>query len=68
MKTCGGLKVHLHSVLNSALDEGEWSASRPVRFTSREITPVLTGWVKSPGGDTTRLELINVIKYVDLGK
>jgi hypothetical protein len=30
--------------LTSALDEGEWSASRSGRFTSREIAPD-TNWV-----------------------
>jgi hypothetical protein len=37
----------IHS-LTSALDGGEWSASRPGRFTSRERTPVthcIGGWV-----------------------
>jgi hypothetical protein len=34
--------------LNSALDRGEWSASHPGRFTSRERAPrtqLLGGWV-----------------------
>jgi hypothetical protein len=34
--------------LASALDEGEWLASRPVRFTAREGAPVtdwIGGWV-----------------------
>jgi hypothetical protein len=34
--------------LNSALDGGEWSASRPVRFTFRERAPGthwIGGWV-----------------------
>jgi hypothetical protein len=34
MKTCRRMKVHLHS--NLALRTGEWSASRPVRFTPWE--------------------------------
>jgi hypothetical protein len=29
----------LHAFLNSALDEGEWSASRPSRFTPKETAP-----------------------------
>jgi hypothetical protein len=29
MKAYGGVKVHLHAFLTSALDGGEWSASRP---------------------------------------
>jgi hypothetical protein len=33
MKAHGGVEVEIHSFLPSALDEGEWSASRPVRIT-----------------------------------
>jgi hypothetical protein len=33
MKGVGGVEVQLHSFLTSALDGGEWSASRPYRFT-----------------------------------
>jgi hypothetical protein len=29
MKACGGLELQLHSFLASAVDGGEWSASRP---------------------------------------
>jgi hypothetical protein len=36
-----GKQVHLHSFLMSALDRGEWSASRPRRFTQAEEPPVL---------------------------
>jgi hypothetical protein len=32
MKTCEGVGAELHKFLNSALDGGEWSASRPGRF------------------------------------
>jgi hypothetical protein len=38
----------LHVFLTSALDGGEWSDSRPVRFTSRERasgTHWIGGWV-----------------------
>ena len=31
-----GVEAQLHSFLTSALDGGEWSASRPGRFTFRE--------------------------------
>jgi hypothetical protein len=37
MKTYGGEVVYLHA-LTSALDGGEWSATRPGRFTPGEIT------------------------------
>jgi hypothetical protein len=35
----GGVEVYLHAFLTSALDGGEWSDSRPSRFTSRERSP-----------------------------
>jgi len=51
MKTYWGVKVLLHAPLNSALDGGEWSVSRPGRFTPRERDPGTHwkgGWV-GPG-------------------
>jgi hypothetical protein len=33
MKIYEGVEVQLHSFLNSALDGGNWSASRPGRYT-----------------------------------
>ena len=39
MHTDGLLEVHLHSCLTSVLEEGDCSASSPVRFTSGERTP-----------------------------
>jgi hypothetical protein len=39
MKTNGGVEVYRHAFLTFALDGGEWSASRPGRFTPREIFP-----------------------------
>jgi hypothetical protein len=33
MKVYGEVKAYLHSLLISALDGGEWSVSRPRRFT-----------------------------------
>jgi hypothetical protein len=43
MKTYGVVEVQLHSFLTLALDGGEWSASRPCRFTYGERAPA--GWV-----------------------
>jgi hypothetical protein len=36
METYGVVEVQLHAFLTSALDESEWSASSPGRFTSAE--------------------------------
>jgi hypothetical protein len=49
-KTYGEVEVHLQVFLTSALDGGEWSASRPGRFTTRENVPSIHwtgGWVYS---------------------
>jgi hypothetical protein len=48
MKAYGGLDVLIHIFLTSALFGGEWSASRPVRFTAGERAPStqwIGGWV-----------------------
>jgi hypothetical protein len=39
MKVHWGVEVQLHQFLTSALDGGEWSASRPGRFSLRERNP-----------------------------
>jgi hypothetical protein len=44
MKTYGGGEVYLLAFLTSALDDGEWSASRPDRFIPDEGVPV-THWI-----------------------
>jgi hypothetical protein len=47
MKTYWGMEVELHAFFTSALDGGEWSASRPGRFTPTERAPgthLLGGW------------------------
>jgi len=36
MKMQWGVEVQLHAFLSSAIDGGEWSASRPGRFTPRK--------------------------------
>jgi hypothetical protein len=33
MKEYGGVKIYIHAFLTSALDRGEWSATRACRFT-----------------------------------
>jgi hypothetical protein len=48
MKTYCGVEVYFNAFLTSALDGGEWSASCPGRFTSRERDPGthrIGGWV-----------------------
>jgi hypothetical protein len=44
MKAYGGVGVYIHIFLTSALAGGEWSASRPCRFTSGERAPG-THWI-----------------------
>jgi hypothetical protein len=44
MKTYGGVDVYIHIFLASALVGGEWSASRPGRFTPGERAPG-THWI-----------------------
>jgi hypothetical protein len=51
MKAYGGVDVQIHVFLTSAPVEGEWSASRPCRFTTTERAPGshwTEGWV-NPG-------------------
>jgi hypothetical protein len=53
MKAYGGVDVQIHIFLNSALAGGEWSASRPGRFTPGERAPGTHwtgGWVDSRTG------------------
>jgi hypothetical protein len=44
MKKCGEVEIQLHLFLILAPDGGEWSASRPVRFTPGEWAPG-THWI-----------------------
>jgi len=39
LKTYWGVEIELHALLNWALDRGEWSASRPSRFTPAVRAP-----------------------------
>jgi hypothetical protein len=52
MKTHWGVEVWLHAFYISALDEDEWSASRPGRLTHRWRAPVSigqeAGWASEP--------------------
>jgi hypothetical protein len=48
MKAYGGVDVEIHINLTSALAGGEWSASRPCRFTLG--THWIGGWVDPIAG------------------
>jgi hypothetical protein len=53
MKAHGRVDVYVHVFLASSLVEGEWSASRPVRFTPGERAPCthwIGGWVDPTAG------------------
>jgi hypothetical protein len=53
MKAYGGMDVQIHIFLTSVLAGGEWSASRPGRFTPVEIAPDthwIGGWVNPRAG------------------
>jgi hypothetical protein len=59
MKACGEVDVWIHIFLTTALVGGEWSASRPCRFTHKERaagTYWIGGWVGP------RVDLDNVEK------
>jgi hypothetical protein len=57
MKTYWGVEVQLHAFLTSALDGGEWSASRPGRFTPREKAP-FTHWIGGSVGPRADLDAV----------
>jgi hypothetical protein len=53
MKAYRGMDVWIHIFLTSAQAGGEWSASRPDRFTTRERAPgthLIGGWVDRRAG------------------
>jgi hypothetical protein len=53
MKAYGGVDVQTHVFLTSALVGGEWSASRPGRFTPGERAPGthwIGGWLDPRAG------------------
>jgi hypothetical protein len=53
MKAYGGVDVQIHIFLTTALVGGEWSTSRPGRFTPRERalgTHCIGGWVDPRAG------------------
>ena len=62
MKVYGGVDVWIHIFLTSALAGGEWSASRPCRFTHEERDPG-THWIG--GCVDPRARLDHLEKIVD---
>jgi hypothetical protein len=60
MKAYGGVDVQIHIFLTSTLVGGEWSASRPRRFTPG--THWLWGWVDPTGGlnDMEKRKFLNL--------
>jgi hypothetical protein len=65
MKAYGRVNVYIHIFLTSALVGGEWSASRPCRFTPEKRTLVthwIGGWVDPRAG----LDDVEKIKFLTL--
>jgi hypothetical protein len=65
MKRYGGVDVYIHLFLTSALVAGEWSASRPSRFTQRESVSG-THWIGDWVGPRTGLEDMERRKVLSL--
>jgi len=57
MKIYGEVEVQLHIFLTLALDGGEWLASCPVHFTTRESTPGVH-WIGGWGGSRVSLDMV----------
>jgi hypothetical protein len=57
MKAYWGVEYSPTHSLTSALDGGEWSASRPGRFTCKETAPV-THWIGGWVGLTAVLDAV----------
>jgi hypothetical protein len=55
MKAYGGMDVWIHVLVTSALVAGEWSASRPCRFTPGERVPG-THWIEGLEGPRVGLD------------
>jgi hypothetical protein len=60
----GEVEIQLHAFLTSALDVGDWSASRSNRFAPEEIVPDtnwIGGWVGPRAGLETAIKRKNPI-------
>jgi hypothetical protein len=65
MKACGGVDVQINICLTSAQVGGEWSASRPCRFTPRERAPD-THWIGGWVGPRAGLDDVGKRKFLKL--
>jgi hypothetical protein len=65
MKAYGGMDVWIHVFLTSALVGGEWSASRPGRFTPGKEPPVPI-WIGDWVGPSTGLDDVEKRKFLTL--
>jgi hypothetical protein len=61
----GRVGVYIHVFLTSALVEGEWSSSRPNRFTPGEKAPD-NNWVGGQEGPRTGLDDVERRKILPL--
>jgi hypothetical protein len=65
MKTYGGANVYVHIFLTSAMVGGEWSASRPGRFTPGERAPGIY-WIGDWMGPRFGLDNVEKRKLLSL--
>jgi hypothetical protein len=65
MKTYGEVDIYINVFLISALVVGEWSASRPGRFTLGERAPG-THWIESWVGPRAGLDDVEKKKFLTL--
>jgi hypothetical protein len=65
MKTYGGVDVYINVFLTSALVGGEWSTSRPGRFTPGERAPGIH-WIGSCVGARAGLDNVEKRKFLTL--
>jgi hypothetical protein len=63
MKAYGGVDEYIHIFLTPTLAGGEWSASRPVRFTSGERASG-THWIEGWVGPRAGLDDVEKEKYL----
>jgi hypothetical protein len=65
MQAYGGVYVQIHIFLTSALVGGEWSASRPFRFTPGERASG-THWIRGWVGPSASLDNMEKRKFLTL--